>query len=84
MSELRDPIECNKFIQFEFERQWCDLKAHCTRNDIRILGDLPIYVAFDSADVWANRQLFELDEQGRPRVVSGVPPLLQRHRTALG
>ena len=70
----RDDIECNKFIQFEFERQWCDLKAHCTRNDIRIMGDLPIYVALDSADVWANRELFELGEDGKPRVVAGVPP----------
>jgi 4-alpha-glucanotransferase len=72
--DLRDDIECNKFIQFIFEQQWCDLKAHCTRNDIRIMGDLPIYVAFDSADVWANRDLFELDEHGQPRVVAGVPP----------
>ena len=73
-TQLRDEIECHKFIQFEFERQWCDLKAHCGRNDIRIMGDVPIYVALDSADVWANRDLFELDESGRPRVVSGVPP----------
>lgn len=72
--QLRDEIECNKFIQFEFERQWCDLKAHCSRNDIRILGDMPIYVALDSTDVWANRALFELQEDGRPRVVAGVPP----------
>lgn len=72
--ELRDDIECNKFIQFEFERQWCDLKAHCTRDDIRVMGDLPMYVALDSADVWANRELFELNEDGRPRVVAGVPP----------
>jgi 4-alpha-glucanotransferase len=72
--QLRDEIECHKFIQFEFERQWCDLKAHCTCNDIRILGDMPIYVALDSADVWVNRGLFELEEDGRPRVVAGVPP----------
>ena len=63
-NQLRDEIECHKFIQFEFERQWRDLKAHCQRNDIRIMGDVPIYVAFDSADVWANRALFELDEVG--------------------
>ncbi|HZP22533.1 MAG TPA: 4-alpha-glucanotransferase [Terriglobales bacterium] len=72
--ELREEIECNKFIQFEFERQWCELKAHCTRDDIRIMGDLPIYVALDSADVWANRDLFELQEDGKPHVVAGVPP----------
>jgi len=72
--ELREEIECNKFIQFEFERQWYDLKAHCGRNGIRILGDMPIYVALDSADVWADRGLFELDEGGQPKVVAGVPP----------
>jgi 4-alpha-glucanotransferase len=71
---LHDEIECQKFIQFEFERQWCDLKAHCTRNDIRVMGDMPIYVALDSADVWVDRHLFELQIDGRPRVVSGVPP----------
>ncbi len=72
--ELRDDIECNKFIQFEFERQWCELKVHCASNDIRVMGDLPIYVALDSADVWANRHLFELGDDGKPRVVAGVPP----------
>jgi 4-alpha-glucanotransferase len=73
-NQLADDIGCNKFIQFEFERQWCDLKAHCTRDDIRVMGDLPIYVALDSADVWANRKLFELQGDGHPRVVAGVPP----------
>ena len=73
-NQFREEIECNKFIQFEFERQWCDLKAHCARNGIRVMGDVPIYVALDSADVWANRDLFELDESGRPTAVSGVPP----------
>jgi 4-alpha-glucanotransferase len=73
-NELRDEIECNKFIQFEFERQWKELKAHCAGNNIRILGDMPIYVALDSADVWADPGLFELDEHGKPRVVAGVPP----------
>src|SRR5208283_1282845 len=73
-NELRNEIECTKFIQFEFERQWRDLKAHCGLNDIRLLGDMPIYVALDSADVWADRGLFELDESGQPKVVAGVPP----------
>jgi 4-alpha-glucanotransferase len=73
-AELRDEIECNKFIQFQFERQWHDLKAHCAGNDIRVLGDMPIYVALDSADVWAEPGLFELDQTGQPRVVAGVPP----------
>jgi len=73
-SELRDEIECTKFVQFEFDRQWRELKAHCARNDVQILGDMPIYVALDSADVWANPGLFEIDEQGKPNVVAGVPP----------
>ena len=83
--ELPDEIECNKFIQFEFERQWRSLKAHCGRNDIRIMGDMPIYVALDSADVWANRGLFQLDENGQPKSRSGrAPRLLQRHRPTMG
>ncbi len=49
--------KCNKFIQFEFERQWNELKAHCGRNNIRIMGDMPIYVALDSADVWADPRI---------------------------
>ena len=73
-NELREEIECHKFIQFEFERQWNELKAHCGRNDIRVMGDMPIYVALDSADVWANPGLFQLNENGEPRVVAGVPP----------
>ena len=73
-SELRDEIECTKFIQFEFDRQWHDLKAHCAQNAIRVLGDMPIYVALDSADVWADPGLFNLDENGDPKVVAGVPP----------
>jgi len=72
--QYRDEIECNKFIQFEFQRQWMDLKTHCARNEIRLLGDMPIYVALDSADVWAHRELFELQSDGRPRKVAGVPP----------
>jgi 4-alpha-glucanotransferase len=72
--QLREEIECSKFIQFEFERQWCELKAHCADNGIRIMGDLPIYVALDSADVWANPDLFRLDENRQPIVVAGVPP----------
>jgi 4-alpha-glucanotransferase len=73
-NQLRHEIECNKFIQFEFGRQWKDLKTHCQRNNIRVLGDMPIYVALDSADVWAAPELFDLDQKGQPRVVAGVPP----------
>jgi len=72
--ELGKQIECHKFIQFEFDRQWRDLKTRCNLSGIQIMGDVPIYVALDSADVWANPGLFQLDENGRPRVVAGVPP----------
>ena len=51
--DLHGRIECNKFIQFEFDRQWSELKTHCECNGIRIMGDVPIYVAQDSSDVWA-------------------------------
>jgi len=71
-----DPLEVDKqkFWQFEFFRQWSQLKAYCAARGIRIFGDIPIYVAHDSADVWANPELFELDAAGRPTSVAGVPP----------
>lgn len=72
--EHADEIECQKFIQFEFERQWNELKAHCGRNGIRLMGDVPIYVAQDSSDVWAQPELFDLLPDGKPRVIAGVPP----------
>lgn len=72
--ELSDEIERQKFIQFEFDRQWCDLKEHCSRNGIRLMGDVPIYVALDSSDVWAHRERFELLPDGTPRAIAGVPP----------
>jgi 4-alpha-glucanotransferase len=72
--DLREEIGCQKFIQFEFERQWLELKAHCERNGIRLMGDVPIYVALDSSDVWAHPEMFELFPDGRPRVIAGVPP----------
>ncbi|MBI4455558.1 MAG: 4-alpha-glucanotransferase [Acidobacteria bacterium] len=71
-----DPAEMreHEFIQFEFFRQWRELKEYCNRCGIRIIGDLPIFVAPDSVDVWANPELFDLDAHGRPRVIAGVPP----------
>src|SRR5271165_5587009 len=66
--KIADPdpkeVEKQKFWQFEFSRQWSELKAYCAARDIRIFGDIPIYVAHDSADVWANPELFELDDAG--------------------
>src|SRR5207302_4949312 len=63
-----------KYAQFEFFRQWEKLKAYCRHRGTRIMGDVPIYVAHDSADVWAHQELFRLDDQARPTMVAGVPP----------
>lgn len=68
------PLEVVRFEQFLFARQWYALKHHANANGIAIFGDLPIFVAHDSADVWAQRQCFDLDETGHPTLVAGVPP----------
>ena len=73
-TRLASEIEIFKYWQFEFFRQWRALKAYCGQLGIRIMGDIPIYVAHDSADVWAHPELFQLDERGHPTVVAGVPP----------
>jgi 4-alpha-glucanotransferase len=73
-SKLSSELAFHKFAQFEFFRQWEKLKTHCSRCGISIMGDIPIYVAHDSADVWAHPELFRLDGQGRPTAVAGVPP----------
>jgi 4-alpha-glucanotransferase len=72
--ELREEIEAQKFYQFLFFKQWFALKSYCNERGIKIVGDLPIYVAQDSADVWTNPDQFKLDKDGRPLVVAGVPP----------
>jgi 4-alpha-glucanotransferase len=64
----------SQFTQFLFFRQWRALKAHAARQGIKLIGDVPIFVAIDSVDVWANPDLFLLDEERRPTVVAGVPP----------
>jgi 4-alpha-glucanotransferase len=71
---LADEIRMHKFLQHLFFKQWLELKAYANERGIRIIGDIPIFVAFDSADVWANSELFSLDENGSPTVVAGVPP----------
>lgn len=63
-----------KFCQWCFSRQWSNLKQYANERGILIIGDLPIFVAYQSADVWAHQDLFELDENGHPLVVAGVPP----------
>jgi 4-alpha-glucanotransferase len=72
--ELSGPIDAQKYMQWQFFRQWRGVKEYANRLGIRIFGDIPIFVAYDSADVWANRQLFLLDESGLPTAVAGVPP----------
>jgi 4-alpha-glucanotransferase len=67
-------VGLHKYIQFVLYRQWHALKQYCHDRGIRIIGDLPIFVAHDSADVWGNPGLFNLDERGNPRAVAGVPP----------
>ncbi len=64
----------SKFFQFLFFRQWNSLKAYAGDLGIKVIGDMPIFVAIDSSDVWAHPDLFYLDENGRPTVVAGVPP----------
>ena len=68
------PVAAQKFLQFAFFEQWRELRAYARARKVRIMGDVPIYVSHDSADVWAHRQYFQLDEQGQPTVVAGVPP----------
>jgi len=83
----RDPSECarwrerfaarirfHEFLQFVFEIQWQSLKDYCRERDVMLIGDVPIFVAHDSACVWAHPELFYLDDRGRPLVVAGVPP----------
>jgi 4-alpha-glucanotransferase len=72
--KLAPEVKAHKYWQFEFFRQWDQLKAYCQERGVRFMGDAPIYVAHDSADVWAHPELFHLDDQGHPTVVSGVPP----------
>jgi len=73
-AKLATEIRAHKYWQFEFFRQWEQLKSYCQKRHIRIMGDIPIYVAHDSSDVWAHPDLFQLHDHGLPTVVSGVPP----------
>jgi 4-alpha-glucanotransferase len=72
--DLHDQIDAHKFFQFLFFNQWFALKAYCNERGISLIGDIPIFVAQDSADVWTNPDQFKLDSDGRPIVVAGVPP----------
>jgi len=73
-AELHRVVDFHRFVQFVFRQQWFALKRYANGLGIKIIGDIPIYVASNSADVWANQQEFRLDAGGRASVVSGVPP----------
>jgi 4-alpha-glucanotransferase len=72
--DLAEEVEYRKFVQFLFFRQWARVRGEAASRGIAIMGDIPIYVASDSADVWASRHLFSMDEEGRAEEVAGVPP----------
>ena len=72
--ELQEDTDFHTFLQYQFHRQWHDLKQYANDRGIRIIGDVPIYVPLDSADVWANPGLFLLDSNRRPKMVAGCPP----------
>lgn len=72
--ELAEEIEFHRYVQFLFFRQWNAVRDEARRRNMEIMGDLPIYVALDSADVWARPDLFTLDEEGELTAVAGVPP----------
>ena len=72
--ELAEEILYIEFLQFIFYKQWFELKAYAYEIGISIIGDIPIYVADDSADIWAAPELFYVTKDGFPTVVSGVPP----------
>jgi len=72
--QLRQQIELEKFTQFKFYGQWRALKRYANERGISIIGDLPIFVAHDSSDVWVNKDQFYLNPDGKPQVVAGVPP----------
>src|SRR5208282_1487042 len=73
-SELKTQLDQERFLQFAFLEQWNALRAYAAQRGIRVIGDVPIFVCYDSADVWTYPQLFRLKEDLSPRVVAGVPP----------
>ncbi len=73
-TELSEQTEFYKFLQYYFYRQWSRLKKYANKNEVQIIGDIPIYVAYDSADVWESPELFQLDDKGFPKAVAGCPP----------
>jgi 4-alpha-glucanotransferase len=73
-STLSNEIRCFSYQQYQFFKQWAELKKYCHERTISLIGDIPIFVALDSAEVWSHPELFYLDNNGKPTVVAGVPP----------
>lgn len=81
----REEIDFYTWLQYEFYTQWGALKDYANQNGIQIIGDIPIYVAFDSADTWAAPEMFQFDEKNEPKAVAGCPPDgFFRYRSAVG
>jgi len=72
--KLADEIYYQKYQQYQFFKQWSDLKNYCNERGIKLIGDMPIFIALDSAEVWSHPEMFYLDDNGKPTVVAGVPP----------
>lgn len=72
--EFSSEIDFYSYLQYLFQKQWTALKAYANSKGIQIIGDIPIYVAFDSADTWANPELFQFTSDGEPIAVAGCPP----------
>ncbi len=72
--KLSDSILYQKFVQYQFHKQWLEVRNYANSKGIRIIGDMPIFVAYDSSDVWANNKIFTLDKEGKLEFVAGVPP----------
>lgn len=72
--KLGNKLDYYKFVQYIFKKQWLKLKCYANGLGVKIIGDIPIFIAFDSADVWAHQNMFALDQYGDPQTVAGVPP----------
>ena len=72
--ELGKEMRFHMFLQYKFNEQWVKLRFFCQQNDIKLIGDVPIYVALDSSDTWSSPENFQLDKDGFPKAVAGVPP----------
>lgn len=72
--KLSDYVLYHKYIQFQFFQQWKNLKEYANKKDIKIIGDIPIFIAYDSSDLWSNKEIFTVNEEGSLTFIAGVPP----------